>query len=1102
VEERTAAVKDMETVLKVHDKTAAEILRRIQAVESNLLTRTPEIEEMQARLDRYAQSMGELETQTGRVDANLTRLKEEAVFIDRVTQRIKGAGDQMTALEQAFVQIRQEFADVNQKDLETIRRNAMEVFERETLQYVQQLRDAQKQVEGFQAFAAEAEGRLRDAADQTARELDDRADQTVQAAEQSFARTAREAGDLSSAVFVKLEDRIAAEARETEARLKADLAAQESAVREGVEALVRQMAEVDQRVADGTARLDQLLAQVRSETDLFRDRTNQDLAGLQDTVREAGELLRQDFQTEQTQLLAMTAQLKTDLEGRMAVVREQSAADTERLRGEIQKALEEDRAAAQALADETRQFVQGARQSAQEGEQRTFEALEARLRDYEATFAYRYSKMEEAEKDLAALDQNLRQAMERVAERIQKDFSAFDTAMADRRLEEKAVLDREIEASRDALVRLDKDLEELKARAYDNVSEKLQGFEEEFFADLQKRTASMGQSLEEWQATMKTRLEDLAVQTDRDRAEAERLAGEALAARLQELQNNSFAQSDRLERQIHEAQESAAGSVKAFRDELEQARTRLTEELAALEQSLEARIDQDRARAELAAAESLTQLERDLDAKIRALGDEVDQFRTDTKSGIDAAEADLSLWQTKFAQKFKDLDADLGEQYRAFKASLGEKISALTEEYTQQKEELITRSAEDRVALKNDLIQLRTGVDELDANLRSRGQAAAEAFDREYEAMAQDFQKKNRELVSDIENKLRDYRSSVNDTREKAEAMQKKLFGKIEDQVSLITVNIEEVEKRQKAFVAQTKVFERADSLRQELQEAIEDLKGDLARIEVQRKDLFEIEASISRIKKLGDETSDKAAKFAAEKKRIDLMDADFQKILSLSQAMEVRLEQVTTSHDLLQDIQLRIRKLEDYSKDIEVRYDRLEKRREVLDTTTDGVDRNFSLLEKIEKTIRGLDADLKAMPGDIEELKKRLKALAAGKDDADRAVEKLTLLDHTLEQGGRLPRRGRGSHQHLRKPPHRRHRHRDQGRRREVHGRRRQRQRVLERVHPVRRRVPLRPGRRGGGEHRQDPRPRPGGPRGPSDLQVQALRPRPGGGPLFWFRP
>jgi len=217
VEERTATVKDFETVLKVHDKTATEILKRIQAVESNLLTRTPEIEQMQARLDRYATSMGDLEAQTTRLDANLGRLKEETAFVDRVSQRIKGAADQMTALEKAFVQIRQEFTDINQKDLETVRRNSLEVFERETLVYVQQLREAQKQVEGFHALVRDLEGR-RDAfvADSS------------QALDAVFRETARQAEDLSSVIFVKLEERIEAQARDSESRLREELAAQDA----------------------------------------------------------------------------------------------------------------------------------------------------------------------------------------------------------------------------------------------------------------------------------------------------------------------------------------------------------------------------------------------------------------------------------------------------------------------------------------------------------------------------------------------------------------------------------------------------------------------------------------------------------------------------------------------------------------------------------------------------------------------------------------------------------------------------------------------------------------------------------------------------------
>jgi chromosome segregation ATPase len=995
VEERTATVRDFETVLKVHDKTATEILRRIQAVESNLLTRTPEIEQMQARLDRYAQSMTELEAQTGRIDSNLDRLKEETVFVDRVSQRIKASGEQMTSLEAEFVQIRQEFADINQKDLETVRKNALEVFERETLVYVQQLRDAQKQVDGFKAFVGELDLRRLAFVRETETALEAKADEVQNNADTAFREAARQAEDLSSVVFLKLEERIEKQAKDSESRLKDEIAVREAEVREGLLALQSRLHEIDQNV--GTS---------QQETQVIQSRTQDELATLQETLKEAARRLRQDFQTEQAQLLTMTAQLKSDLEVKVSAVRQQVAADSDSLRNELQQSLTVDRQAAQTLVVEIHQLLQSARKEVQENEQKALDALEARLQDYEAGFAYRYGKMEEAEKDLAALDQNLRQAMERVSDRIKNDFAAFDEAMVNRRQEEQTLLEQKIETSQAAMVKLDKDLEDLKVRAYDNVSEKLQGFEEEFFEDLQKRNAAMTQSIEDWQKAQKTQLEELKATSERDRSEAERVMAEAVKTRVQELQTSAFQQMDKLERQVHEAQEATAASVQTYREEVEQTRARIVEELADLEKTLNARFEKDRARAELAAGESLTKLERDVEGRVRTLSDHLDQFKTDFQSGLDGAQTDFGLWQTKFDQRFKELEADLGEQYRAYKASLGEKIGALTDEFSLQKEELITRSAEDRSALRTDLAQIRATIEELETSLRARAQSAHDSFEREYESMSQDFQKKNRDLVADVENKLRDYRTSVNDTREKAEAMQKKLFGKIEDQASLLGVSLEEIEKRQKGFISQTKVFERADTLKQELQEAIEDLKGDLARIEVQRKDLFEIEASIARVKKLGDETSEKAAKFTSEKKRIDLMDSDFQRILGLSQSMELRLEQVTTSHDLLQDIQLRIRKLEDYSKDIEVRYERLEKRREVLDTTTDGVDRNFALLEKVEKAVRGLDSELKAMPGEVEDLRKRMKVLTQGKDAADKAVERLTQLDQTLKDvEGRIGR-------------------------------------------------------------------------------------------------
>lgn len=977
VDERTASIKDFETILKVHDKTAQEILRRIQGVETGLLGRIPEIEDMQSRLDRYALSMRDLDAMTARVETNFKKLEEETIFVDKIGLRIKGASDQMSALEAAFVQIRQEFADINRKDLETVRKNALEVFERETFAYVEQIKTANAKVDEFQATMDNLEATRDALVLKAGQDLEAKARQTLDDTEATYQKTADEAESLSLQVFRELEVRIQGLAALSEANLRG------------------QLDTLGRNFEGGVADLNQVLLATRNDADALRSDTSTELEGLRSQLDRTSQDLRAEFQSEQGQLMAMTAQLKGDLEAKMLGVRRETVVEADKMRQELLASLELSQQSAKDYLAEV-----------SKNEQRMADTLDSRLKDYEAGFAYRYQKMEESEKDLLVLDSNLRQAMERIAERIGQDFQAFDERMNLRRVEEQATLEKNLETTRGSLERLDKELEELKSRAFDNVSEKLAGFEEEFFADLQKRNAQLHHSLEEWQGGLKVQLEDAREQASRGMEDAQRNFAESARVKTQDLQATTWAQLDRLERQIHESQEAAVNQIRGHHTELDDTRARLKDELAELEKSLSARYQQEINRAELEATEAVTRLERETESRLRQVGENLDQFRADTQELLDGTTTEFSTGQAKFTQRFKDLEAEVGELYRGYKTTLSEKISALTEEFTQQKEELVTRSAEDRASLRSELSGLRAGIDELDNTLRLKTQAASEAFEREYESSMQDFQKKNRDLLLDMENKLRDYRSAVQDTREKAEAMQKKLFGKVEDQANLLAVSLEEIEKKQKSFVNQTKVFERADSLKQDLQEAIEDLKGDLARIEVQRKDLFEVESSITRVKKLGDETSEKMARFATEKKRIDLMDSDFQRILALSQSMEVRLEQVTSSNDLLQDIQLKIRKLEDYSKDIEIRYERLEKRREVLDNTTDGVDRNFALLEKVEKSIKNLDADVRQMPGEVEELRKRLKVLGAGKEDADKAVERLIQLDQLLKDvEGRIGR-------------------------------------------------------------------------------------------------
>lgn len=87
------------------------------------------------------------------------------------------------------------------------------------------------------------------------------------------------------------------------------------------------------------------------------------------------------------------------------------------------------------------------------------------------------------------------------------------------------------------------------------------------------------------------------------------------------------------------------------------------------------------------------------------------------------------------------------------------------------------------------------------------------------------------------------------------------------------------------------------------------------------------------------------------------------------------------------------------------------------------------------------------------------------------------------------LPGRGHILHQHPRVPSHRRHRDEGYGACRQVRRHGRLRRRLRQRLHPLRRWLPLRQGRGGWDQHQQDPRPRAGGDGGPDDLQVRPRR-------------
>jgi DNA repair exonuclease SbcCD ATPase subunit len=128
-------------------------------------------------------------------------------------------------------------------------------------------------------------------------------------------------------------------------------------------------------------------------------------------------------------------------------------------------------------------------------------------------------------------------------------------------------------------------------------------------------------------------------------------------------------------------------------------------------------------------------------------------------------------------------------------------------------------------------------------------------------------------------------------------------------------------------------------------------------------------------------------------------MEKDFERFLKTSQSVETKLTQVSTSDDILQNVQVQIRKLEDSLKETEEKYQRIERKNEVLEETNESIDRNFKMLQKTETAIKNSENIINAISDQFESLRTSIETLAAENEKATDAVEKISVLDESLTQ-------------------------------------------------------------------------------------------------------
>ncbi|HAP43108.1 MAG: hypothetical protein A2087_12300 [Spirochaetes bacterium GWD1_61_31] len=623
-------------------------------------------------------------------------------------------------------------------------------------------------------------------------------------------------------------------------------------------------------------------------------------------------------------------------------------------------------------------------------ENRVLAGFEQRADSLRALVEQGLERLEASRLDINQLEKGLRGSMAGVEKRVEADFSLFAQDVVGRHEAFEAKMAAEAGKLHHAMKALDEDLQTLKGNAYDNVSAQLKIFEDEFFADLKKRREDADQKLQTWRSSLDEHLTNALHGADSERAEAERAWLDEARQRAAAIQQQVGDALDKLAGQVDRHRQSITERVSEADTALVQLKDAVRTDLEEARDAANALLKAELARWQQSGNEQIQQAEQKAALETKRLAELLKESKSLFDSGRSDLNQQLQTFSHDFAHKMEESQQIKQAAIETLGASFNNSVQALDKEWKTQREKLVEGSKAERETIAREVRRLSDELDRLRTDLGQRGAQALDDFKREWETAQQAASRKLQETEGAIQASVEEYRQEEKNLQSVFLNSRDKLQKGLDEERREREKIFAEIDKQVKAFQTQTRLFERADELKQQLADSVESLKADMARADSRRAEMAELETQYGRIKRAEDEVGQKVTRFMAEKRRIDSMEEDFKRLLGLSQAVDQKLATVTANHDQLTQLQADMRRLMDAAGEANEKYERVEKKSSILDATADAIDKNFQAISELERNLRGLDADIKDFPDRVIQLKRSIQEVSAVQPQIDASLERL----------------------------------------------------------------------------------------------------------------
>ncbi|MCL2880827.1 MAG: hypothetical protein FWF29_11335, partial [Treponema sp.] len=358
-----------------------------------------------------------------------------------------------------------------------------------------------------------------------------------------------------------------------------------------------------------------------------------------------------------------------------------------------------------------------------ETEQNIIADAAARFDEYKAVQAEQNTQLEKLADDGQQLETELRRSMQDVVARVNDDFVRYRDESRAGRESVQAEFDTLEAELRGKLETVDQELAGIKNQARENIIEKLQLFEDDFYSDLEKRRSAADNQLELWQESFNARIADIAREGEEKRKQLEVSFTSEQRKGIAEQGEKILGDLERLKAQAGAFEEGVREQMRAADDTNSSFRDQLTRDLDAARASAETEINTHIGQYSLTMSETLRQSQRDLEEQLRAITTRAEQWNTETEAAGDAARRNIQDWQGQYSVQMRDMDASMEEirrRGRDMAAENDERITRVRDELDVMRNELASQtklfdqSGQLKYELEQKIEDLNADMDRLD----------------------------------------------------------------------------------------------------------------------------------------------------------------------------------------------------------------------------------------------------------------------------------------------------------------------------------------------------------------------------------------------------